>query len=44
MEAIRLLVDHKLINIPVVSNGRVVGVLRGRDIIIAAARWAGVEL
>lgn len=44
MEAIHLLVEHKLINIPVVQGGRLVGILRGRDIIIATARLAGVEL
>lgn len=44
MEAIHLLVEHRLINIPVVKDGRLVGILRGRDIIIATARLAGVEL
>ncbi len=44
MEAVHLLVEHKLINIPVTRKGKLVGILRGRDIIIAAARLAGVEL
>lgn len=44
MEAIHLLVAHKLINIPVVKDGQLVGILRGRDVIIATARLAGVIL
>lgn len=44
MEAIHLLVEHKLINIPVVKGDKLVGILRGRDIIISTARLAGVEL
>ena len=44
MEAIHLLVEHKLINIPVLKDGRLVGILRGRDIIIGTARLAGVTL
>jgi DNA-binding response OmpR family regulator len=44
MEAIHLLVEHKRINIPVVKDGKLVGILRGRDIIIATARLAGVDL
>jgi len=44
MEAVHLLVEHKLINIPVVQGNLLVGILRGRDIIIATARLAGVEL
>ena len=44
MEAVHLLVENKLINIPVVTDGELVGVLRGRDIIIATARLAGVDL
>jgi CheY-like chemotaxis protein len=44
MEAVHLLVDRKLINVPVVQNGKLVGILRGRDIIIATARLAGAEL
>jgi FixJ family two-component response regulator len=38
MEAIHLLVEHKLINLPVTSNGELVGILRGRDIILETAR------
>lgn len=41
MEAIHLLVEHRLINIPVMKNGELVGILRGRDIIIESARLAG---
>lgn len=41
MEAIHLLVEHKLINIPVLKGGTLVGILRGRDIIIASARLTG---
>lgn len=44
MDAIHLLLEHKLINIPVTKDGRLVGILRGRDIIIATARLAGVDL
>ena len=44
MEAVHLLVENKLINIPVVKNGELVGILRGRDIIIAGARLAGAGL
>lgn len=42
MEAIHLLVENKLINIPVTCEGKLVGILRGRDIIIESARLAGV--
>ncbi|UCC79361.1 MAG: response regulator [Candidatus Zixiibacteriota bacterium] len=41
MEAIHLLVEHKLINIPVLKDGELVGILRGRDIIVETARLAG---
>lgn len=41
MEAIHLLVEHKLINIPVTRDGELVGILRGRDIIVETARLAG---
>ena len=41
MEAIHLLVENKLINIPVTENGELVGILRGRDLIIESARLAG---
>jgi len=41
LEAIHLLVEHKLINIPVLKDGKLIGVLRGRDIILATARLAG---
>ncbi|PKK83055.1 MAG: hypothetical protein CVT49_10500 [candidate division Zixibacteria bacterium HGW-Zixibacteria-1] len=41
MEAIHLLVEHKLINIPVLKDGKLVGILRGRDIIVETARLAG---
>lgn len=44
MEAINLLVRHKLINIPVVRENRLVGILRGRDIILCTAKLAGVNL
>jgi DNA-binding response OmpR family regulator len=44
MEAVHLLVENRLINIPVMRSGELVGILRGRDIIIATARLAGVEL
>ncbi|MEZ5357736.1 MAG: response regulator [Candidatus Zixiibacteriota bacterium] len=44
MEAVHLLVEHKLINIPVTKNGKLVGVLRGRDLIIETAHLAGVDL
>ncbi|MFH2035307.1 MAG: response regulator [Candidatus Zixiibacteriota bacterium] len=38
MEAVHLLVEHKLINLPVLKNGELVGILRGRDIILETAR------
>ncbi len=38
MEAVHLLVEHKLINLPVMKNGELVGILRGRDIILETAR------
>lgn len=41
MEAVHLLVEHKLINIPVLKDGELVGILRGRDIIVETARLAG---
>lgn len=44
MEAVHLLVEHKLINIPVVRGGQLVGILRGRDLILATARLAGADL
>ncbi|HOP06661.1 MAG TPA: response regulator [candidate division Zixibacteria bacterium] len=44
MEAVHLLVEHRLINIPVVCEGNLAGILRGRDLIIATARLAGAEL
>ena len=42
MEGIHLLVEHKLINLPVVKDGELVGVLRGRDIILETVKsmWA----
>ncbi len=40
MEAVHLLVEHKLINIPVLKDGELVGILRGRDIIVETARLA----
>ncbi|RJP26378.1 MAG: response regulator [Candidatus Omnitrophota bacterium] len=44
MEAVHLMVDNKLINIPVVQQSRLMGILRGRDVIIATARLAGIKL
>jgi len=44
MEAVHLIVEHKLINIPVVNNEKLVGILRGRDIILAASKLAGAYL
>ncbi len=38
MEGVHLLVEHKLINIPVIQDGELVGILRGRDIILETAR------
>lgn len=38
MEAVHLLVEHKLINLPVLKDGNLVGILRGRDIILETAR------
>lgn len=38
MEAVHLLVKHKRINIPVMKNDELVGILRSRDIILEAAR------
>ncbi|MEW5923841.1 MAG: response regulator [Candidatus Zixiibacteriota bacterium] len=41
MEAIHLLVEHKLINIAVLKDNELVGILRSRDIIVETARLAG---
>jgi len=38
MEAVHLLVEHKLINLPVIKDDELVGILRGRDIILETAR------
>jgi len=38
MEAVHRLVEHKLINLPVMKDGELVGILRGRDIILETAR------
>jgi len=38
MEAVHLLVEHKLINLPGLKNGELMGILRGRDIILETAR------
>ncbi len=38
MEAVHLLVEHKLINLPVLEDGELVGIIRGRDIILETAR------
>jgi CheY-like chemotaxis protein len=42
MEAIHLMVRHHLINLPVVRAEELVGILRGRDIILEVARSMGV--
>jgi CheY-like chemotaxis protein len=41
MEAIHLLVENHLINIPVMDNGNLIGVLRGRDVVLEIARCHG---
>lgn len=41
MEAIHLLVEHKLINIPVLENDELVGILRARDIILETVQLTG---
>lgn len=38
MEAVHLLVEHKRINLPVIKNGKLVGIIRGRDIILQIAK------
>jgi len=38
MEAVHLLVANKLINIPVLKDGELVGILRARDIILESAK------
>ncbi|MFH2050600.1 MAG: response regulator [bacterium] len=38
MEAVHLLVKHKLINLPVLKDDELVGILRGRDIILEIAK------
>ena len=43
MEAISLMVDHQLINLPVMEAGRLLGILREKDIIREIARHMGVE-
>ncbi len=42
MEAVHLLVENRLINIPVTEKGELVGILRARDIILEAAKIMGV--
>jgi CheY-like chemotaxis protein len=41
MEAVHLLVEHKLINIPVLESGELVGILRARDIILETVQLTG---
>lgn len=41
MEAVHLMVKHHLINLPVMQGGEIVGILRGRDIILEVARSMG---
>lgn len=41
MEAVHLMVKHRLINLPVVKDGELVGVLRGRDIVLEVAGSLG---
>ncbi|MBU1320387.1 MAG: response regulator [candidate division Zixibacteria bacterium] len=41
MEAIHLMVDNRLINLPVVKSGQLVGILRGRDVVLEVARSMG---
>ncbi len=41
MEAVHLLVEHHLINLPVMRDNELVGVLRGRDIILEVAGSMG---
>jgi two-component system response regulator (stage 0 sporulation protein F) len=41
MEAVHLLVEHHLINLPVMRDDELVGILRGRDIILEAANSMG---
>jgi len=38
MEAVHLLIEHKRINLPVVKGGKLVGIIRGRDIILEIAQ------
>jgi len=41
MEAIHLMVENRLINLPVLRSGKLVGILRGRDIVLQIARSMG---
>jgi len=41
MEAVHLMVQHHYINLPVVKNGELVGILRGRDIVLEIAGSLG---
>jgi len=41
MEAVHLLVKHKLINLPVIESGNLVGVLRARDLVLEIQRIIG---
>ncbi len=41
MEAVHLLVEHHLINLPVMRDDELVGILRGRDIILEVASSMG---
>ncbi len=41
MEAVHLMIAHRLINLPVVRSGELVGILRARDIVLEVARCMG---
>ena len=41
MEAVHLMVEHHLINLPVMSDDELVGILRGRDIVLEVASSMG---
>ncbi len=43
MEAVHLMIEHSLINLPVLNEGKLMGVLRERDIILEIAKNIGVE-
>jgi len=43
MQAIHLMVQHRLINLPVMSQKKLVGILREKDVILEIANTVGIS-